>query len=582
MLSLINNSPYQGVSYQTKYTNSSPTLNPGSWISNLMFVPSEVGFDTNDYCIVQVDIQSNITKVLMYKPTKITLGPAGSAIPYYWADPTLGVNYLDTKGDQINDNQKHSVSLIIDISNNNGLYSVDPKVFNKNLTPSINPTSAGGVEIDTTLTPDTNFSYEGDYQVYLDSIGGGGYRVECDWKMELTLTDSSSNNLLYNQIEKQISRPSFWKYSRTGTFNIMALLNLDLSNTNSTKSYTDPDFLLSNCNFGITLKDKYDKVIDSKTYVINIDPPNGSGIMYSQDNRTKTITDFHFYLERQWVKGNSDYTEILGVIKNIKNVNGTLESSTPINFKGTPPEEEQTQVVLPINIDNIARGSYIYYQYEPKLNGTKPTINEVIAYTPYVTNCRGHKYSISNVSIKFGYGGSYNLDVIDKISQSEYLYIDTVNDSCQVKVTLDINHENWSESERDKNNENTIYPLISGIYLVAINETADKYSHINIKNINEYTFPKLITDTTTTYPNVDIDNGFTSIVKNLEEVANVYPTKIYFTPTNSKLTNQEIVVEIKKSGKYRLYLEVEDEFLQFSTWCITNKKNNFNYPLKDF
>ena len=587
MFSLINNSPYQGVSYQTKYVDSNPYTNPGSWIQNLMFVTSEDGFDSNDYCIIEVDSQMSNQKVSMYKPTKVTLGSAGSAVPYYWADPTLGVNYLDSKENQINDNQKHSISLIIDIENNSGIYSkktIDTDAFDASLTPNINPNSPGGVEIDTTLTPNTNFSYDGDYKLFIELLNtsNGGYRAICDWTMEVTLTDSSLNNLLYNQVDKQIIIPSFWKYDRTGTFNILTLLNLDLTNTNSVVSYTDPNFSLSNCNFGVTLKDKYGKIIDSRTYLITIDPPNGSGIMYSQDLRTKTITDFHFYLERDWIKGSPNYTEVLNVIKNIKNSNKELEPSNSLNFKGTPPENEQTMVIFPINIDNISRGGYIYYQYEPKLNGTKPIINEVIAYTPYVTNCRGHKYSISNVSIQFGFSDIYQSDVIEKITQGEYLYIDTVNDSCQVKVTLDINHENWSDNERDKNNENTIYPLISGIYLVAINEVADKYSHLNIKNISEYTFPKLITDTTSTYPNVNIDNGFSSVIKNLTETVNIYPTGIYFTPTNSKLTSQDIVVEIKKSGKYRLYLEVEDEFRQFSTWCITNKKNNFNYPLKDF
>lgn len=590
IMSLIKYDSHQEVAYQIKDINSGqdePMVNGESWIFNHMFGSQYDGYENEDYIISKIksSYTPTVDFVRKYNPVNFTLG--NTATSQYWADPTLGQNYLDDQETVLKDSQKSGITLIINIDGCNGIYSVANPLsllsYNESLKPSINPEKPGGVEIDSITRPDISFKYSGIKSIFQSSFSSsqGGYWAQSDGILILTCKGPLGNNILYGSDKMEIA-PNIWHYDHTGTFNMQFGLNLDLTNAGAALPYTHPDFILSNCELKVIFKNKYGKILATNSYVFDIDPPNGSGIIYTADNRTKTTAWMNFYLNRNATKGDVDYTEILNVSKIHRSIwKKEYNISPPYNYI----ENGISSKTFKMHSDAIGRGDYIYYQYEPKLNGTKPIIasNNGVAYSEMMTRCTGHKYWINNVSVRFGFGGSFGNNVIDDIkNQNPFIYIDTINSSCEVKTTLDIHHENWADgSIRDLNVEESIYPLISGIYMLVIDEQLNRSQYFNLTSLPALQTTFKAYDDALTYPNIDLKT--TPAIKHLINVESdgVYATGLFMSPTVTSLENQEITVDIKKSGRYRIYLEVEDEFGQFSTWCITNKQNNFNYPFNE-
>ena len=590
ILNCIRFHPDQDVAYKTRYIDSDIDADMGSWILNTMFVTQEDGFDPDEYCMVKLKTISPLTinNISIFSPNKLTLGNTSNF--EYWSNPTLGINYNSDQETQLNDEKRVAINLIVNISGCSGIYSsINPLTVNSyvdSLVPKINDDHVGGIPIDSYTRSDMSFKYAGDHSIYENNFTTSqiGYWAEHDGVATIQFKGPLNNSLLFGSVNKIDVKPSIWHYNESGFFNIHLPLSLDLSNAGGIYPYTNPNFILSGCTLKVDFKDSCNKILDSKTYnSLTIDPPNGSGGIYSDGNITKTINnEINFILSKNSTKGDPGYTEILNTTSVIRSIwKHDNKFSQPFNYK----DDSISYLEIPFLITQLDRGDYVYYQYEPKLNGTKSIIDG-IAHTEIVTNCLGHKYSINKdtTQIKIGFGGSYSDNIIDEIkNQNPYIYVDTINTTCQTKVIVDINHEDWKTGDsslRNSNTDSSIYPLISGVYLLAIDTDIDNRTNFNLSYLSKFKTSFKAYDSVTTYPNVYKQSD---IIKNLINVSSpgVYATGIFMTPTYPSLSNQEISVEIKRSGRYRLYLEVEDEFGQCSTWCITNKNNNFYYPFEE-
>lgn len=525
--------------------------------TNQMISQDDIGVPT--YSTQIINYISSATEVKLgdvynYSPINISLG--STCIAEYWRDPTLGSgNYTDNKTD-INNNQ--GIPIIFTISACSGIYSrYDLTTWNFSL---------NGIEVDTVSRPDMNFVIGGDYTSYSASLATwqGGYWATGE-DMKVTFVSSSGINLLLGSAE-QVIKSVIWHYDLTGNFNLYLVLNLDISRLNL--DFTDPNFILSNSVLNIKMLDKFGVIRAERTYTdVLIDPPNAVGSITTSTSN-KTISDITFTMTRDSVRGNSTYTEIHNIKKCVYSLAlNKIKEGNPVDYKNNGVSTANFNILN----SEMGRGDYCYISYEPKLAGIKPAVAGGIAYTDYITNCRGHKFSIANASLKFKVSGVYGSDILDEItSQNPYIFIDTVNTSGNIQVTFDINHEDWSSgSDRDSLADTSIYPCITTVYLIAM--LPNNYE----KELAPFKKTYTPYDDVLTYPNVDFSNLYSSILT----LDGVYYTTTTLGGTDISLSAQSMEVGILRSGRYKVFVAVVDQFNQVSFWCITNKANNYNIPL---
>lgn len=550
---------------------------------NKLVIQQQDGFSDNSYCLIDLKYQDNTTainSVTNYIPTEMTLGSNSDLSINFWSDPLLGPSYANDTSLHGDDNETTAINLLVNISGCSGIYSVISPLtensFDINLTPFKNREYKGGIEINSEYRPDMDFTYGGNKVIYESQFNNSrcGYWANCNGKVLVSCYDKEGNSILYGSKKIAEVVPFIWQYNQDGMFQLEMLIKFDFTKS-VYGSFSDPAFLADDCELTVIFQDETGHSLVSSEYIFDIDIPDGLGSITS-NSITKSISDITFDINRTYDKSNLNYTELMDVTKIIHNIRNIpkdkYENSYNITSNTATPS-------ITISMDALSRGDYVYYKYIPKLNGTRSlgrTISEL------VTCCTKHKYSISNVEIRFGDGVTFGDDVSTNISDSLYIYSDANNDTCLVKATVDINHEVWNDgSIRDDLADSLVYPLISGIFLLAVDENKDNvyFNSSRIVDVASTSFENYTLDTTKTYPNIELNYGIIKRINDqISDIDYIYPTGILFTPTVSELTSQDITVEIKKSGQYRLYLEVEDEFGQFSTWCITNKNNYYNYP----
>lgn len=519
---------------------------------------NDSGLLDNNYCMLNYqysDTGPYISSIKRNDSVGMTLGTTVNV--EYWADPTLG------SGIYTNDQTKalsEGISLIFDIMGCSGIYSRLPITlgsWNYNL---------NGIEIDTVSRPDMNFKIGGDYATFKDSIAtwSGGYCATID-KADVTLTTSGGNNLLLGGTKQTVNTIA-WQYDLDGLFNLYVPLRLDLSNAGGEYEFTHPDFYLSGCLLNIKQYDKNGILKVEKSYTgITINPPNINGSITST-GVLKTVSDVGFQMSRDSVKGSQTYTELNNVVKHIYNMEtAKVTSSAPTNYLNNNISSE----VIKVSNIEMKRGDYSYITYEPKLQGIKPGVSGGIATTSFVTNCRGHKFSIDNVSLKIRSGAVFGDDVLDEVvNTNPYIYVDEGSTSGVLRVTFDANHEDWTtNTDRDNYADSNVYPFLSKIYLIA------SLPNNNDRELIPFKRTFIPYDDVQTYPNVDPGIG---IINTFLSLNGIYYTLTTLGGSDTSLTGQTIDVTVLRSGKYKVFLALVDQYDQVSFWCITNKLKNYN------
>lgn len=477
----------------------------------------------------------------------------------YWNDPTMGSGYYI---DNLSKVSIDGIPLVLEIPNCTGIFSKFPvslSTWDENIK---------GIEIDKDLRPDMNFILGGDYNTFKNAIGtwSGGYWATGN-DVKITLTDAIGTNLLYGG-NTQTLKPLYWRYDSAGSFIINLIPKLDFSRPSGIETFNDPNFTVWNCSLNVQFFDKFGLLHAQKTFNFNIDPPNINGSISVNGGITKSISDINFTMSRDAAKGSETYTELHNVKKckydKVKNI---IVEDPPFNYFNSNISSD----IITINNTNLNRGDYCYISYEPLLNGIKPGIKGGIAYTNSVVNCKKHRYSIDNVSLNFMtpgvYSGVYGSNVIDLISEKNpYIYTNIAN-SGVLRVTFDINHEDWNLGLNYTDAQ--IYPCISTIYILAIPPSNFESYLTSFKSIY------IPYDTAETYPNVELS---ISQINTLLGLNGVYSSSVSLGGTDPSLSSYVMQLTINKSNKYRVFIGVLDEYNQVSFWCITNKTNKFNIP----
>lgn len=495
---------------------------------------------------------------IIYINSVLTLG---SNIEFnYWNDPTLGSgNY----GSFRYKTKKIPSEIIFTILDCSGLRSLSPVVsgsFDK---------YKNGVNYNLSDRGDCDLSYGGYSEIFNSSSYLNGYWLT-GIKSKVEFSDYLGRSLLGNTNEV-ISYPYLSKYNSNGLFDLTFIIPFSCDSYYS--DFDDPYFTISSCNVNIKLYNKEDKLITSSGYILDFSPPEFDGSIVSTNNLYKSIDDFSFSVNRNSITGHSRYTELNNVVKNLYSLNNqTLNKYKFGDYNNN--YISNSEFIIPNSI--LERGDYCYVSYEPLLQGVKPSVTGNIAYTNLVTNCKGHKYWIDNVELRFGYNGSFSSNIIDELSrQNPYIYVNSVTNSGIVRVTLDINHEVWtSNTIRDLYSDNQIYPELKTLYIAAVQPS--KFSFENTLKTYKISFNSY--DGHETYPNVDYSNDL-NIDLFTRNYNGYYTNNVNLGSSQTNIFSQIIDLVIPAPGLYSLYISVTDVFDQVSSWCILNKTINFNYDI---
>ena len=581
---------YDAETYSQKLINKSTTenntdTNRYGWsgiTSDIVFPATTYGFTGSSHLFISMNKSlGKLSTATLIAPEELTLGP--TCVAQYWQDPVFGYGDRETRSDE-----NAGIDMILSIVDCSGIRSsTDPfttSAWDSNLQPMADPNNhPGGIKINYYARPDLTWSYAGDKDDFIErfSTWYGGYWATCDQPAKVTFTNSEGNNLIYDNPNGDAvdAKWSAWRYRDDGIFNLYVSVKLDLSNAGSSVPFTDPTFVLNDCKLKINLINKFGlPILSEKEYTLDLDPPNGSGIIDS--TLYKSIGDIPFEMSRIGDQDNQQRTEIHDVSRFIRNADDRTNNN-PTVFKYGKDNNTNTATIT-YKDGELGRGDYAYIRYVPKLQGVKPVYSPSTQVSKFVTYCKGHKYSIDNVELKMGSGVAYGDDLISSIRKgSPYFYVDTAS-SNNIKVTLDVNHEDWSDgSDRDSYSDINVYPGISGIYIMAI---GGLLYGTNIGN-DDNNFEEFIPykrDEATAYPNVKSSIG--STIKRVSEMVikptSTFTSGIYLPGTSASLSSQDIIVSIDESANYRVYIAVEDEYEQFSSWCITNSADDFKHPRK--
>jgi len=571
--------------FRTKDISKSKTeVVPTSYLQNQGVLNSMYndGFAPNEHAFLKIEKDS--ISAHMYQPADFTLG---KAVVEYWRDPFLGAT---TSSDGIDERDRSGVKLNINITGCYGVFSSAPLTtssFDSNITPLLSEGEEGGIAINTTSRPDFDFKYAGNLQSYLALIDtwSGGYRAVISNPSLVTFTNADGENLLYGDKTEIEFNPQVWGYGTNGEFNLYVPLELDLTNAGAAVPFTDPTFQLLDCELGIKLKDKNGQIIATKEFTVTIDPPTANGSITADGDIYKTISNnVEFNLVRESDTNASDYTEIHNIVGNTLALTRTSYTHKPTHPYSFKDNGRDTKTVS-IDMSETNRGSYCWVSYEPMLGGVKPAYgsNNGVAHSNYVTNCLGARYNLDNTELRAGLSGVYSDDFMNSIRrQNPYFYVSVGDDSADIKVTTDIGHETWvgnyANASRGEYTDINIYPGISGIYIAAAKISSSPDDPDFLKNFELDVFD--VFDNALTYPNVKISNNQIKRLAILgETLPGVFASGILFDPTvAASKTSQDMIINITEPGNYRVFLSVEDEFEQFSNWCITNP-TTFNFPL---
>jgi hypothetical protein len=572
--------PFKGSAILTKWftqDNSSGTL------------PSYSGFQT--YNLIG-NYSNNTEKVLLDLPTipdDMIKFKSFNGAPFI-INSSYSVDFTSNPTLSYKDNPDQGIPIKIIFNDCSGLFSKNTIITKEDITGR-NGKASNGFVINDYTRPELSFDYYYDNDLFNkripDGFSGLGYWAIGD-DAEVTFRVGENTNLLFGGLTQKV-KPHYYSYDQRGKFKFYIILNLDLSEKNlGGAEFTDADFTLEDCALTIKLftpdRNIFYTHSTPSTNLITIDPPNGSGFVVASGigGHTKTTSGVYFRMERD-ADSNSPYWTVLKKVEKYFYRCNTGENQYQI----TETINNKASDVYEVKRDDLKRGYCCYYRYEPYLAGVKPTVTIIPAKTDMITNCYKHRYHIENVSLQIYEGGSvWGDDILDKVSSMSdpaYVYVDTEAASVSLKVTADVVTENWMSKDSDPRlnmDESGVYPLITSGFLLAY-ELTKTYSNDPVTipgdlglTKNEYD----AYDNAKTYPNVDI-----SLEKAQEFINNASYLKLEDLTTSEYTASEHILtweleiddLEILRSGRYKIYMGIVDEFDQVSFWCITNKKNDY-------
>jgi len=357
----------------------------------------------------------------------------------------------------------------------------------------------------------------------------------------LTYNDGIERSILASGIETNVIASN---YDTNGIFDLDIFTSIDTSNLYDGNGYSfnDIGFSLDNVNWKLEIYDCFENLLTSNSGVISLSLPTFSGSILS--SVTKTVSDELLY---NWNR--TEYAQLKNVIVTVDGDNSTKFSLSPIlnvndGYSG----------VYNIPIISYSKGSTVEISSNIYLHGTNMFYKYI---SNKVTYCKNHKYIIQSVSI-------YNdlVDITNKLGSYNRLKIYKPGESnTALSCTFSIIPESWSSNS---------YPYIKNIFLCAVDSDSIDLNDKEI--INQYYDPN-ISYVNTTYPNCN--SSFGSLIIN----NSIVNTSIDVLNQNKyELNNQTLEVELTANGEYTLYLIIQDEFDQYSSYCLNNINDYFHIP----
>lgn len=480
---------------------------------------------------------------------------SGDMSGIFWVNPIFDENGIDgitPKGE--------GIFLQLTMYNCSGFYS------NGALTSNSFDRSIGGVPLQSNTA--WNFKLAGDYNVFSSSYNSwqGGYWADLinNWKISLKYLGTEL-------INHQGKYPSIWHYDDTGIFHMNLPVFLDTKPGGQeltdalNRKWTNENFALSGIEYDLTLFDVTKNGYTNSTGLIDIEPPSPSGSIST--SIYKTINSVTFNMIRDSRSNSNTFT----TVKEVNQIRYKRNGDEEIRIKLNPYTDTSTSSdTLVKNIGNLERGGSTQIQYKSRLydiKGTTPPVKN----TNRVYMVKGHRFSLHDVEIYLN-----SSDVTSRIkNESPYIFIDT-DGSVQIDIKYRVEHENWDEYPGAS--MYNIYPYIKNIYCFA--KKAQNYSVVEnnpYENITWYSAPP--NNVAETYPNHT--EAFGQYLKGQYTNASFKDSDSGSSTTvRLDVGDKDLQFNITESNKYQFFLIIEDEFDQYSTFCITNIKNNYNIPFK--
>lgn len=345
-----------------------------------------------------------------------------------------------------------------------------------------------------------------------------------------------------------------------GTHNVFATnysgkFNLDIITSVNADGLTDPngvtfdhsEFLLPNVAWSLYIYDCHNEALAFSSGTFNLQPPVFNATIDPSDNKSIYNSIFYYwerdanaYMKNNIVNvcfpdGNIDTIRLPDKVLPSDLYAGTFNIPTIGYSKGTKIYIDST-----ISLQNTSRK----YEYS----------SDPIVY------CKGHKYSISDVTVT-----QDSLDITDKFSESNITYIlSPVESSIDIGCTFSLSHEQWNTGLDDIKT----YPKIKTISLAAVSIT-------NLPSINIKYKEEDINKINTTYPNCKSSFGYAVLA-----LSSFIHSDDVSSSNFTELTDYTISITIDVSGRYYLFIVITDEFEQKSVFCITNVSRYYHIPFK--
>lgn len=470
----------------------------------------------------------DIYSIKDYKNSKVTIGTSASFA------------YSSTN---ITDD---SLELLLEIPGCTGIFALN----------SVWSDDKNGILIDTQKTrQDFRFAYNGNKADYTGGTGLGDYGYWAD-----LIEPEVEIKLIYEDepISCTFKSLSFAKYDTDGSCVIQIGLTLDnppddISNTN----YKEEGYSLSPITVELTIK-SIDQIFKSIENVEFTPPPHSTSITMP----TKTISRS---ISPTATKSNI-LSKVPQVTLNQIHYDSSKDEISPKITRITGAEDLFDQGLLTseafsIDLDSCSKGDYAFVKWNEKLND-RPFLDFKTAIVSYVG---GHRYTIGGTPKIYLDG----VDKTDAIFNSKEGYVDINPDgNVIIKVSgFNINHENFSEHDRDEDNvptDSNRYPLIDKLYLMIVPKQIWPIFYGTSVYLENPPVGAPIT-----YP-----NGTSAFYSRLDELAGANKTDQ--TINAIEITNGSIQKTITTAKDYQIFLVVKDEFSQYSIYHITSNLTENN------
>jgi len=370
---------------------------------------------------------------------------------------------------------------------------------------------------------------------------------------------------------------NFWVivgYNDDGTciINVRFKVNLSGFPDSSNRRYFDPGYS-KYFTYNVVLKNNIGQNVETAEGTVLFEPPTPvasitNGGIYKTINPDDNIT----YVMTRSVSPKTNILD-MAVMKGSKNLGGPI-------YQGAQYQRFDDNLTTTANISlsmkQCLRGEHLRIAYTPKIHqlpGLGPQSTEA------VTMVGGHKYRVENVIVRLdGTDQTNNIRTTDG-----YLYIKESGTPVAIQVNCNIINEEWPNTYAPYlSTPELIYPTISKVYFLVINTLSNPRTRtLTFGRINTtIQFEQLVLGTPATYSNASQAYGILlrTHINSPPSGFDAFSQEITPAINTVGITNQQFTVNVDKAGVYQAYLLIEDEYQQFSSFCVSNIANNYNIP----